>query len=234
MQIELHKAGERGGADHGWLKTKHSFSFAHWYEPSRMGFGKLRVINDDWIAPHEGFGPHQHKDMEIITVVTAGVLTHEDSLGNKGTIPPGDVQVMSAGSGVVHAERNDGDVPLTLFQIWIEAKEKGIHPRYGQQAMQLEEEKLGLKLLVAPLNTPEVLTINQDAFVHYGLVDSDTSCTYTLNNPEHGVYLFLIEGALHVAGQTLGERDALGITGTPSILITGTSTSKFLLFEVPM
>jgi redox-sensitive bicupin YhaK (pirin superfamily) len=234
MEKILHKAEERGGGDHGWLSTRHSFSFADWYEPTRMGFGALRVINDDTIAPHQGFGAHPHRDMEIITLVTGGTLTHEDSMGNLGVVEKGEVQIMSAGTGVVHGERNDGDEPLTLFQIWIEAKEKGIAPRYGQSEMHLATQAPGLTLLVAPLGTSEALTINQDALIHHGLIDSAHPLAYTLHDPAHGVYIFVIDGEVTVAGETLGARDALGITSASTLSIESGSSSHFLLFEVPM
>ncbi|MDB5189454.1 MAG: hypothetical protein JWL82_411 [Parcubacteria group bacterium] len=234
MTTILHTAKERGGADHGWLKTRHSFSFAHWYEPTRMGFGALRVINDDWIAPHEGFGAHSHKDMEIITLVMQGTLTHEDSMGTLGVISAGDVQIMSAGTGVTHSERNDGDEPLELFQLWIEAKEKGIAPRYGQNELHLSEQGPGLTLLVAPLDTPEVLTINQDAYIYYGTLDETHPLEYALHAPANGVYVFVIDGTLTVAGETLSPRDALGVTDATSLSLSSSSVSQFLLFEVPM
>ncbi|MDB5195513.1 MAG: pirin [Parcubacteria group bacterium] len=172
--------------------------------------------------------------MEIITIVTAGTLTHEDNIGNKGVIPAGDVQMMSAGTGVVHGERNDGDEPLTLFQLWIEAKEKGIEPRYGQSEMHLTEQPLGLRLVTAPLGTPDVLTINQDAYLYHAGIDPAHPIEYALHHPAHGVYLFVIEGRLDVAGKTLGPRDALGITETSSIAISATEPSRALLFEVPL
>lgn len=234
MNAVIHHANERGGGDFGWLKTRHSFSFAHWYEPTRMGFGVLRVINDDWIAPHQGFGAHPHRDMEIITIVTNGTLTHEDSMGNHGIIPAGDVQIMSAGTGVVHSERNESDEPLTLFQIWIEAREKGIMPRYGQRSFQLSENKFDSSLLVAPLGTPDVLTINQDAYIYSAVVDAAHPFIYRVHNPQHGLYLFVITGELSVAGATLRERDAIGITDTTEIELQAKTETRVLIFEVPM
>jgi redox-sensitive bicupin YhaK (pirin superfamily) len=234
MELVVHRADERGGGDHGWLSTRHSFSFADWYEPTRMGFGKLRVINDDTIAPHQGFGAHPHRDMEIITLVTAGTLTHEDSLGNVGIISAGDVQIMSAGTGVVHGERNDGDELVTLFQIWIEAKEKAIAPRYGQSELHLSKQAPGLQLLVAPLSTPDVLTINQDAYLYQAILDPEHPIEYRLHDPKHGVYLFVVDGEVQAAGETLGLRDAVGITDAASITISSTKPSRVLLFEVPL
>jgi redox-sensitive bicupin YhaK (pirin superfamily) len=234
MKTVIHPANKRGGGDHGWLKTRHSFSFADWYEPTRMGFGTLRVINDDSIAPHQGFGAHGHRDMEIITIVTEGTITHEDNMGNLGVIPAGDVQIMSAGTGVVHGERNDSDEPLALFQIWIEPKEKGVAPRYGQSELHLAHQPPGLRLLVAPLGRPDVLTINQDAYIYQAVLDTEHPVEYTLHDPAHGVYVFVIDGEVHVEGETLGPRDAVGITEAVSIKITATKPSQVLLFEVPL
>lgn len=234
MEKVVQRTQDRGGGDHGWLKTRYSFSFADWYDPTRMGFGVLRVINDDAIAPHQGFGAHSHRDMEIITLVTSGTLTHEDSLGNLGVVEEGEVQILSAGTGVVHGERNDGDKPLTLFQIWIEAKEKGIVPRYGQSDVGLGAQPPGFKLLVAPLGTPEALTINQDAYIYHGVIDSEHPLQFTPANLEHGIYLFVIEGEIRAEGETLYARDALGLTGAGILPIESDSPSRFLLFEVPM
>jgi quercetin 2,3-dioxygenase len=234
MKSVIHRADERGGADHGWLKTRHSFSFAHWYEPTRMGFGALRVINDDWIAPHMGFAPHGHKDMEIVTIVTSGTLTHEDSMGNLGVIPAGDVQIMSAGSGVTHSERNDGDEPLTLFQIWIEAKEKGIVPRYGQESLRLREAGEGLTLLVGPIWTPHTLTINQDACIYYASINPESSITFYSSHPERGIYFFVIDGDVTLAGESLGPRDAMGATEVKEIDLKSSAGAHLLIFDVPM
>ncbi len=234
MKVLIHRADERGGGDHGWLKTRHSFSFADWYEPTRMGFGALRVINDDWIAPHQGFGAHSHRDMEIITIVTSGTLIHEDSMGIHGVIPSGDVQIMSAGSGVVHSERNEGNEPLTLFQIWIEAKEKSITPRYDQRKMHLDDTTSSIHLLVAPLGTPDALTINQDAYIYHIFVDAKHPFVYDLNDPRNGVYIFVIDGELMIAEEILRARDAMGITGVNTIEMRTTKTARLLVFEVPI
>jgi len=234
MKKVLHKAGERGGGDYGWLRTNYSFSFASWYDPTRMGFGVLRVINDDWIAPHQGFGAHPHKDMEIITIVTSGVLSHQDSMGNAGTIPAGDVQVMSAGSGVVHAEENRSDEPLTLFQMWIEAKEKNTMPRYEQRAMRLDQESAGARLVVGPPGTLDALTINQDAFLYQIVLLEGGVDHYVPSTPGRGIYFFVLDGDVTVAEEELHARDALGLEEAEEVVLSSSTGARVLVFDVPM
>ncbi|MES2014680.1 MAG: pirin family protein [Patescibacteria group bacterium] len=234
MKLTVHPASERGGGSHGWLETRHSFSFADWYEPTKMGFGLLRVLNDDTITPDTGFGTHAHRDMEIITIVTKGEVTHEDSMGNIGTVPAGDVQVMSAGTGVKHSERNaSADTPLSLFQIWIEPKLRGIEPRYAQKSFAGESDE-GLTLLAAPTSQDGALTINQDAYIYRGVLNAKNSIHYTFKNTENGVYIFVIEGAIHIGSEVLGARDALGIEEVGEIEITSPSGASVLIIEVPM
>lgn len=235
MQTVIHRADDRGKGDYDWLTTRYSFSFATWYEPERMGFGALRVINDDRIAPARGFGPHPHRDMEIVTIVTKGAVTHEDSMGNKGVTPAGDVQAMSAGSGVVHAEYNDSpDEELTLFQLWITTNKPGAEPRYAQKPFGLTETTPGRTLLVAPDGVPDALPIHQDAYIEYGVLSADAPLMYELRNIQNGVYVFVIEGDVQVGDETLGARDAIGITDTESITLTTTTHARVLLIEVPM
>jgi redox-sensitive bicupin YhaK (pirin superfamily) len=233
MKKALHKAENRGHGDYGWLTTNYSFSFADWYDPTRMGFGALRVINDDILAPNSGFGAHSHRDMEIITIVTKGTVTHKDSLGNTGTVPAGDVQVMSAGTGVTHSEYNNSpDEPLELFQIWIESKERNIQPRYDQRPFRFSSLEEGEMRLVDPYGK-EGLMINQDAYITYAALQN-TSLTYTLMDPSHGIYLFVIDGIVRVENETLSRRDALGLSGVTSTLLTGEGSSHVLIIEVPM
>lgn len=237
MKAVLHTAASRGGGEHGWLKTRHSFSFANWYEPSRMGFGALRVINDDRIAPHTGFGAHSHRDMEIITIVTEGAVTHKDSIGNTETVPAGDVQTMSAGTGVTHAEMNDGDEELALFQIWIEPKELDITPKYAQAHFGVNVTEPGLELLVAPHGYGEGLPICQNAYIYRGLTTDGVPVHYTPMDARHGVYVFVIEGTVVVAGQELTARDGLGLSElseTEDITIESSAPAMFLLMEVPL
>ena len=229
MNKVMHRAEERGMGEYGWLSTRYSFSFADWYDPSRMGFGALRVINDDRIAPHQGFGMHPHKDMEIVTFVTKGVLTHKDSMGNVGTIHANEVQVMSAGAGVMHSEYNDRDDPLELFQIWIEPKTLGITPRYAQRVV-----KEGERLLVGPEGASSALIINQDAYVYRIVLTSGGQYEHVLHSEAHGVYVLVVSGSLDVASEVLEARDALGVWNTEKVSLTAQGEVSALVFEVPI
>ena len=234
MKTVIHRAEERGGGEHGWLSTRYSFSFADWYEPTRMGFGTLRVINDDTIAPASGFPMHAHQDMEIITLVLRGTVTHKDSLGNVGTVPAGDVQVMSAGTGIVHSEYNaSATEPLALFQIWIEPNKNGVRPRYAQKSF-ADAKKSNFQLLVSPTGAKESLGIHQDAYICLARVDRDHPLNFELQDKRHGVYLFVIGGSIDVAGETLGARDAMGITETDKVRIESPKSAELLIIEVPM
>jgi hypothetical protein len=235
MQKIIHKAKDRGWGEHDWLHTRYSFSFADWYEPKRMGFGKLRVLNDDIIEPNSGFGAHSHANMEIITIVTEGEVSHEDSMGNKYTVPAGDVQVMSAGTGVTHSEYNNSpDKRLALFQIWIEPKERNIKPSYAQKSFDLGGVRNTLELLAAPNETAGALPIHQDAYVLSGNFDAGKTFEYELHSSKNGVYVFIIEGVANIAGEDLALRDAVGILEEPRISIECKEPSKILIFEVPM
>lgn len=237
MKVVIHPAGERGAGEHGWLSTRYSFSFNTWYEPTRMGFGALRVLNDDRIAPGAGFPPHSHRDMEIITIVTKGAVAHADSTGSEGVTHAGEVQVMSAGSGVAHSEFNASDSePLELFQLWIETKTPGIPPSYASKQF---EQADGSILLVAPRSSLEAssgqaLGIEQDAFITTVSQAKGSSFTYINRISTNGVYLFVIQGSVQVAEHVLSERDALGVSDTSSIEVQVLEDSQFLLIEVPM
>ncbi len=232
MKKVLHKAAERGSEDYGWLKTNYSFSFANWYDERRMGFGLLRVFNDDVIAPQTGFGKHGHKNMEIITIVTHGEVKHLDSMDNNYTVKAGDVQVMSAGLGVLHTESNESTTEsLRLFQLWIQSKEYNIAPRYAQKSFDFQSVNNNLVPLV---HSTKALLINQDAYILYGALDASVSHTYTLENKDNGVYIFVIEGAVDVEGENLVSRDALGISEVSEVVIHAKSKSSFLVIEVPM
>lgn len=235
MKIVLHRAEDRGRGEHGWLSTRYSFSFADWYDPARMGFGALRVLNDDRIAPASGFGAHPHRDMEIVTIVTKGAVTHEDSMGNRGTVPAGDVQAMSAGTGVVHAERNDSpDEPLELFQLWIQTAQPGAAPRYAQKPFGLGSTEPGFTLLAGPDGTPDALPLYQDAYVSYGVLAPGQGLTYPRRGAAHGVYVFVIEGTVRVAGETLDTRDAIGITDASELALASDALARVLIMEVPV
>lgn len=231
MKTIFHKNDERGKGDYGWLTTRYSFSFADWYDTSKMGFGALRVLNDDIIAPSNGFGKHGHKNMEIITIVMKGVVSHSDSMNNTFDVRAGEVQVMSAGTGVMHAESNDSKTEsLELFQIWIQPKVYEIEPQYAQKSFNFQE----VKNAMIPLVHSSALTINQDVIIMYGSLDAGNSLTYTLENKENGVYLFVIEGSVTIGDTTLAKRDALGVTETEDIEIIGVDNSQFLIIEVPV
>jgi hypothetical protein len=233
MQTVIHVASERGSAEHGWLHTRFSFSFADWYDPERMGFGVLRVLNDDVIEPHQGFGMHPHANMEIITIVTEGAVSHEDSMGNKYAVPAGDVQVMSAGTGVVHAEFNKGNEKLALFQIWITPRAKNLPPRYAQRSLG-PIKKNELELIVSGDEETGALIINQDAYVYRLVSDEGETIPYTLKRPGNGVYIFVVKGGVRVSGTDLSTRDAMGVWDTNSIEIHSLALTELLIFEVPM
>ena len=233
MEKILHRSDKRGKGEHGWLSTRYSFSFADWYEPSRMGFGALRLINDDTIAPHSGFGMHPHKDMEIVTVVTSGTLTHQDSMGNVGVLRAGEAQVMSAGTGVVHAEYNDADEPLTLFQIWITPKALGTRPRYEEAAFESGGAH-GRTLLAGPDGVQGALPIGQDAYISRAVFDSAEPMAYELHSATNGLYIFVTGGSVECAGEHLDDRDALGLVGAAHVDLVGRAGATALLFEVPL
>lgn len=236
MNILHHPASTRGGADHGWLKARHSFSFGGWHDPSRIHFGMLRVLNDDLVAPAAGFGKHPHDNMEIITIPLTGALKHQDSTGGQGVIKPGEVQVMSAGTGVFHSEMNaSASEPVTLFQIWIIPNRKNVEPRYDQRTF-LEEDRVGKwQTLISPMDTDdEGIKIHQDAWISRATIADGGTLDYSLHREGNGAYLMLVEGAVTIADKTMWRRDALGITDTDRIEIKATDPSDVLIIEVPM
>lgn len=235
MQIRLFPANERGHITWDWLDTYHSFSFGHFYNPLLMGFGTLRVINDDLIAPGQGFGKHSHANMEIITIPLSGAVEHEDNTGAHGVTPAGSVQVMSAGSFVAHSEFNASKTePLSLFQIWIETKEIGIPARYDEKSFDPAKEKEDWQLIVSNDGRDGSLMIHQDAFLSLRSLTADQEVHYTPYDPHHGLYLMVIAGRIEIAEQTLGRRDAIGVTEAEKITLTAKEPSRLLLIEVPM
>lgn len=235
MKALIYRSDTRGGGDYGWLSTRYSFSFANWYDPARMGFGKLRVLNDDQIAPSTGFGAHSHSNMEIITIVTGGAVTHTDSIGNSFAVPAGDVQVMSAGTGVTHAEENTSqEEPLTLFQIWIETNKPNSKPNYAQKAFHLGEQAPGITLLTSEDGREGSLPIQQDAYISYAKIDGTHPLSYALRSEEHGVYVFVVEGSVSVGDIELGARDGLGLSEFESIDISSPDSASVILIEVPL
>ena len=230
--LTLRKSHERGYADHGWLKSFHSFSFANYFDPAHMGFGNLRVINEDRIAPETGFGTHGHRDMEIISYVLSGNLAHQDSMGNVKGIPPGDVQRMSAGSGVRHSEFNHAKGEETHFlQIWIEPNVTGIDPGYEQKTVP-ESVKLGqLALVAAPEAAEHTVKIHADARMYAGLFEGAESASLALD-PARKAYVFLVRGRLQVNGQTLHSGDAAMLQAESSLVLSQGQDAEVLVFDL--
>jgi quercetin 2,3-dioxygenase len=233
MKTVFHSANSRGHADHGWLNAKHSFSFASWYNPERIHFGMLRVLNDDIVAGGMGFGKHPHDNMEIITIPLAGSIQHEDSMGFSEVIRAGEVQVMSAGTGIYHSEYNpSANETLNLFQIWIFPNQKQVTPRYTQRKYELQNGVF--TALVGPEQSGIDTWIHQDAWLSMGEFDNDTTISYALKKSKNGAYIMLIEGAIQIGEQILNEKDAIGISDTAQIEIKMLQFAKILVIEVPM
>jgi redox-sensitive bicupin YhaK (pirin superfamily) len=231
--IELRKSEERGHANHDWLDSYHSFSFADYYDPAHMAFGPLRVINEDWIDSGRGFGTHGHKDMEIITYVLEGELGHKDSMGNGSVIRPGNVQRMSAGTGIRHSEFNHAKEQRThLLQIWIEPNVLGIAPGYEEKNFDAAEKRGKLRLIASPDGQDESVTIHQDAKLYIGSFDGDESIVFPLPASRR-VYVHLARGLLSVNGISLGAGDALKMSNAPEIEFSHGSNAEVLLFDLP-
>lgn len=235
MKTVLHKADTRGHADHGWLNSHHTFSFAAYQNPERMHFGVLRVLNDDQVAPGKGFGSHPHDNMEIISIPLEGDLEHKDSMGNVTTIKEGDVQVMSAGTGIFHSEYNKNDHKQVKFlQIWIFPNKRNVEPRYDQISIRDIEKKNAFYQVLSPNPDDEGVWVHQDAWFHLGKFESGATDTYTIKKEGNGVYVFVLEGTVEIHGQQLEKRDGLGIWETDSFDLKSNSDSRVLLMEVPM
>ena len=230
--LTLRKSQDRGLADHGWLKSFHSFSFAGYYDPAHMGFGNLRVINEDRIAPGTGFGTHGHKDMEIISYVLSGNLAHKDSMGNVKGIPPGDVQRMSAGRGVMHSEFNHAEGQQTHFlQIWIEPNVKGIAPGYEQKTFTDADKRGALRLVASPDGAQGSVTVHADARLYAGLLDGAEAATLALD-PARKTYVHLVKGALEVNGQKLAGGDAALLQGEAALSLAAGQDAEVLVFDL--
>jgi len=237
MKTILHKASDRGFANHGWLQANHSFSFAQFYNPEKIQFGALRVLNDDVIAPSMGFSTHPHDNMEIITIPLKGTLKHKDSMGNKWeTIEAGEVQIMSAGSGLMHSEMNaKTDEYLSLFQIWIIPNKTNVTPRYDQRFFNAEERQGKLQTLVSSIdNQDEGLKIHQDAKLSRIDLAQGQDYTYNTISKSHGTYVMTISGDVVINDNDLSSRDALGVSDTDSFTINTNSNAQLLFIEVPM
>lgn len=234
MKKTIHRAESRGHADHGWLNAHHSFSFANYYNPERIRFGTLRVLNDDIVQPGEGFGTHPHDNMEIVTIPLRGELAHKDSTGNKEVIRPNEVQIMSAGSGLTHSEFNNSKTEeINLLQIWVFPKERNIKPRYDQKVFNPEERINKIKTVVSP-SDKDALWINQNAYFSITSLEKEKAVNYEIKSKGNGLYVFLIEGKIEIAGETLGKRDAIGLEDLNNIEIKAAEKSEVLLIEVPM
>jgi len=235
MKTILHKANERGHANHGWLNAYHSFSFASWYNPEKIQFGMLRVLNDDTIAAGMGFGTHPHDNMEIITIPLEGDLAHKDSMGNGTIIKSGDIQVMSAGTGIQHSEFNPNhDQHTKLFQIWLFPKYRNVEPRYQQITLDQSLQKNDFAQILSPNPDDAGVWIHQDAWFYLSDFDADFSKKLSLKKEGNGFYIMNIEGEIEINGEKLERRDAAGIWETNEIEIKANSSSKFLVMEVPM
>ena len=235
MNTILHKSGTRGHANHGWLNSYHTFSFANYRNPERMNFGVLRVLNDDHVAKGMGFGTHPHDNMEIISIPLEGDLEHKDSIGNTTVIKEGDVQVMSAGTGVFHSEHNKSkEKDVKFLQIWVFPNKQQVTPRYDQISTKDLEKVNEFFQILSPNKNDKGVWLHQDAWFSIGKFNKQTSTEYTIHKQENGVYFFVLEGTANIEGQELETRDGFGIWNTKVIKIKAAKNAKILLMEVPM
>lgn len=235
MKTVIHKASTRGHANHGWLNSKHTFSFANYHNPERMHFGVLRVLNDDVVSPGRGFGTHPHDNMEIISIPLEGDLEHKDSMGNTTVIKSGDVQVMSAGTGVYHSEYNkNSDREVKFLQIWMFPNKRNVEPRYDQISLRPEKLTNNLHQILSPNKEDDGVWVHQDAWFYLGNLEKSKTLSYNLHNERNGVYVFLLEGSVSINGILINSRDGLGIWETNELEISADEYSRILLMEVPM
>lgn len=235
MRTIYHAADSRGDANHGWLKSKHTFSFANYHNPERMGFGALRVINDDFVIAGQGFGKHSHRDMEIISIPLSGKLGHGDNIGNNGIIETGEIQVMSAGTGITHSEMNaDDHEAVSFLQIWVIPNKMNAEPRYQQIRMDELMKPNAFNQILSPNSDDAGVWIHQDAWFSMGDFDKGVTETYQLKNPNNGVYIFVISGKVVINGNTLDTRDGLGVWDTKNFTMDVLDEARVLLMEVPM
>ncbi|MGB0999005.1 MAG: pirin family protein [Flavobacteriales bacterium] len=235
MNTVIHKAATRGSANHGWLNSHHTFSFANYYNPERMNFGVLRVLNDDIVQAGMGFGTHPHDNMEIISIPLEGDLEHKDSMGNVAIIKEGDVQVMSAGTGLTHSEKNKNrDKEVKFLQIWVFPNKKNVTPRYDQISIKDIKKDNKFYQIVSPNKEDGGVWINQEAWFHLGDFEKGKTDTYAINKKGNGVYAFILKGDASINGQKLNERDGMGIWDIDKLEVTADSDTEILLMEVPM
>lgn len=234
-QTVLHQAGTRGKADHGWLKSFHTFSFAGYFNPERVQFGALRVLNDDEVDGGRGFGEHPHDNMEIISIALEGELQHQDSMGNVATIAPGEIQVMSAGTGIYHTEYNkDKSKPVKFLQIWVFPNQRNVSPRYDQQKINTAANQGGLTQVLSPDPEDDGVWIYQNAWFNMGKLNAGDAAAYQVHQEGNGTYIFVLEGEIRIGAQVLSRRDGYGIWDTSGFEITALTSAEFLLMEVPM
>ncbi len=231
----IHRAGTRGHEDHGWLNTYHTFSFADYFDPERIQFGALRVLNDDTVAPGMGFGTHPHNNMEIISIPTYGDLEHRDSMGNISVIKQGDIQVMSAGTGITHSEYNKNkDKPVKFFQIWIFPEKRNLQPRYDQISLNPSDRKNKLQQVLSPSPDDAGVWIHQQAWFHLSSLDKGSEISYQAKKNDNGIYTFIIEGEIEILNEKLETRDGMGIVNTGEFTISALTGSEVLIMEVPL
>ncbi|WP_203258614.1 pirin family protein [Hyunsoonleella ulvae] len=237
MKTIVHKADTRGFVNHGWLKSHHTFSFSSYQNPERMNFGKLRVLNDDVVQPKMGFGTHPHQNMEIISIPLKGALSHKDSMGNKRAIEVGEVQVMSAGTGLTHSEFNDSKTDeVNFLQLWIIPEEMGVEPNYEQRKFDVSQRKNKLQTVVSPKDKleGEALPISQQAYIYRTELDEGKSVTLKPKDGTNGFYVFVTDGNVNVSGNILEKRDAIGVWETEDLEILAKNNSEIVIIEVPM
>lgn len=237
MKTIIHKADSRGFANHGWLKSHHTFSFASYQNPERMNFGALRVLNDDVVQPKMGFGTHPHQNMEIISIPLKGALSHKDSMGNKRAIEVGEVQVMSAGTGLTHSEFNDSKTDeVNFLQLWIIPEEMSVEPNYEQREFPVDGKMNQLQTVVAPKDKLEgtALPISQQAYIYRTTLDTDSTIETGFKSEGNGMYIFVVDGNIEVENHQLGNRDAIGISEIDNIKIKAKNKAELVMIEVPM
>jgi redox-sensitive bicupin YhaK (pirin superfamily) len=234
-QTVLHKAASRGLADHGWLKSHHTFSFSSYFNPERVQFGALRVLNDDEVEGGRGFGEHPHDNMEIISIALDGTLQHKDSMGNVATIETGEIQVMSAGTGMYHTEynKNEGE-PVKFLQIWVFPNKRNVEPRYGQEKIASPAGPNQLVQILSPNPDDEGVWIYQDAWFNLGKLEEGIKIDYVIQKENNGAYIFVISGKVEVNGQILETRDGFGIWDMEGFTLTAASDAEVLIMDVPM
>ena len=231
----IHRARTRGNANFGWLNSYHTFSFGHYFDPERTHFGELRVLNDDTVAEGMGFGTHPHDNMEIISIPLMGDLEHQDSMGNKTVIKHGDVQVMSAGTGIQHSEYNKNkDQEVKFLQIWVIPNKRGVTPRYDQITLDIKDRENKFQQVLSPNADDEGVWIHQDAWFHMGNFEAGKTANYSIKKSGNGVYAFILSGAVTINGEALSNRDGMGIENAEELTILANTNAEILLMEVPM